>query len=286
MASSEHSVGFEPADRLAQDRDSVRRRFWIKLKQVVAKLPFAEDLLAAYYCAFDRETPRHVQAALLGAIAYFVLPFDFVPDMLPILGFTDDAAVLATAIRMVASHITPEHREAARAALKRGVEHADDRIARQRLALRFCRRAGAGTWARAFFSASHAWNCLNRASRSPSVCALAAVAGLCFRKSSNLARVTASMLCDFSHCSAEGRRCQSCSGADSETSFHFGWNGGFWNVGNFVKNASTNCDELAIAVGVGRPVIGGEHRGHRDGVDLLAFRDQVRIVLRRQLAGR
>ena len=122
MASSEHSAGFEPADRLAQDRDSVRRRFWIKLKQVVAKLPFAEDLLAAYYCAFDRQTPRHVQAALLGAIAYFILPFDFVPDMLPILGFTDDAAVLATAIRMVSSHITSEHREAARAALKRGID--------------------------------------------------------------------------------------------------------------------------------------------------------------------
>jgi uncharacterized membrane protein YkvA (DUF1232 family) len=122
MATSEHSVGFEPADRLAQDRDSVRRRFWIKFKQVAAKLPFAEDLLAAYYCAFDRETPRHVQMALLGALAYFILPFDFMPDMLPILGFTDDAAVLATAIRMVASHITTEHREAARAALKRGVD--------------------------------------------------------------------------------------------------------------------------------------------------------------------
>jgi uncharacterized membrane protein YkvA (DUF1232 family) len=122
MASSEHSTGFEPADRLAQDRDSVRRRFWVKLKQVVARLPFAEDLLAAYYCAFDRETPRHVQVALLGAIAYFILPFDFVPDMLPVLGFTDDAAVLATAIRMVATHITSEHREAARAALKRGID--------------------------------------------------------------------------------------------------------------------------------------------------------------------
>ena len=125
MTTSEHSVGFEPADRLARDRDGVRRRFWIKFKQVVAKLPFAEDLLAAYYCAFDRETPRHVQAALLGALAYFILPFDFMPDMLPILGFTDDAAVLAAAIRMVASNITPEHREAARAALKRGVETAD-----------------------------------------------------------------------------------------------------------------------------------------------------------------
>src|SRR6266704_2147902 len=115
---SEHTVGFEPADRLAKERESVRRRFWIKLKRVVAKLPFAEDLLAAYYCAFDKQTPRHVQAALLGAIAYFILPFDFIPDMLPVLGFTDDAAILATAIRLVAGHITQDHRDAARAALK------------------------------------------------------------------------------------------------------------------------------------------------------------------------
>jgi uncharacterized membrane protein YkvA (DUF1232 family) len=91
------------------------------LKRVAVRLPFAEDLLSAYYCAFDKETLRHVQAALLGAIAYFILPFDFIPDMLPVLGFTDDAAVLATAIRMVAVHIKPEHRDAARAALKRGL---------------------------------------------------------------------------------------------------------------------------------------------------------------------
>ena len=119
---SEHPVGFEPADELAKDRESLRRRFWIKLKRVAAKLPFAEDLLAAYYCAFDGQTPRHVQTALLGAIAYFIMPFDFVTDVLPVLGFTDDAAVLATAIRMVAAHIMPEHREAARAALQRGLD--------------------------------------------------------------------------------------------------------------------------------------------------------------------
>jgi uncharacterized membrane protein YkvA (DUF1232 family) len=119
---TDYSAPFEPADRLAEDRDTLRKRFWLKLKQVAAKLPFVEDLLAAYYCAFDKETPRHVQAALLGAIAYFILPFDVIPDMLPVLGYTDDAAVLATAIRLVASHITDDHREAARAALKRGLE--------------------------------------------------------------------------------------------------------------------------------------------------------------------
>jgi uncharacterized membrane protein YkvA (DUF1232 family) len=46
------------------------------------------------------------------------------PDVLPVLVFTDDAAVVATAIRMVAGHITPEHRDAARAALKRGLDAA------------------------------------------------------------------------------------------------------------------------------------------------------------------
>lgn len=121
---TDFSADFEPADRLAEDRESARKRFWIKLKKVAVQLPFTEDLLAAYYCAFDKQTPRHVQVALLGAIAYFILPFDFIPDMMPVLGFTDDAAVLATAIRLVATHITEDHREAARAALKRGIEEA------------------------------------------------------------------------------------------------------------------------------------------------------------------
>jgi uncharacterized membrane protein YkvA (DUF1232 family) len=122
VMASDDTVHFGPAEKLAKDPERVRKNFWIKIKRVVAKLPFAEDLLAAYYCAFDRQTPRHVQATLLGALAYFILPFDFIPDMLPILGFTDDAAILATALRIVSSHITPEHRDAAKAALERGAD--------------------------------------------------------------------------------------------------------------------------------------------------------------------
>ncbi len=99
------------------DDPSLPRRFWRKFGGVAAHIPFAEDLLAAYYCAFDRATPLQVKGTLLGAIAYFVLPFDAVPDMLPVLGFTDDAAVLMTALKVVSSHITSDHRAAARATL-------------------------------------------------------------------------------------------------------------------------------------------------------------------------
>jgi len=90
-----------------------------KARRVAARLPFAEDLLAAYYCAFDGATPVQVKAALVAALAYFVLPLDAVPDVLPGVGFTDDAAVLLTALRMVAGHLRPEHHAAARVALAR-----------------------------------------------------------------------------------------------------------------------------------------------------------------------
>jgi len=100
-------------EQFARDEEIVRRGFWKKARKVAARLPFAEDLLAAWYCAFDRDTPLQVKAALIGALAYFVLPFDAVPDVLPFLGFADDAAILATALRMVANHLTPAHRAAA-----------------------------------------------------------------------------------------------------------------------------------------------------------------------------
>ena len=105
--------------RLVADEAELRRRFWKKLKGLVARLPFAEDLIAAHYCAFDRQTPLHVKAVLVGALAYFVVPVDFIPDVLPIIGYSDDAAVLAAAIKLVSSHITSDHREAAQQTLAR-----------------------------------------------------------------------------------------------------------------------------------------------------------------------
>lgn len=94
--------------------------FWSKFRRFARRLPFAEDLLTAYYTATDRQTPRAVRATLIAALAYFVLPTDAIPDVLVGMGFTDDAAVLAAAIRTVAAHIRPAHRERARQTLHRG----------------------------------------------------------------------------------------------------------------------------------------------------------------------
>ena len=107
------------SDRTTLDGNdsALRDKLWRKLAEVAAQIPFVEDLMAAYYCAFDNKTPAQVKATLFAAIAYFVLPFDAIPDMLPVIGFTDDAAVLVIATKLVSDHILPVHRELARAAL-------------------------------------------------------------------------------------------------------------------------------------------------------------------------
>jgi uncharacterized membrane protein YkvA (DUF1232 family) len=101
------------------DEARVKAKFFPKLARVVAHVPFAEDLVAAYYCAFDRATPMRAKGILVGALAYFILPLDAVPDLLLGFGFTDDLAVLLAAFNVVRVHLNEEHRRRAREMLAR-----------------------------------------------------------------------------------------------------------------------------------------------------------------------
>lgn len=102
-------MGMTPSDEA-----NVKIGFWPKIAANLHRVPFAGDVLAAYYCAFDPATPLKVKGTLFGALAYFILPFDVIPDFLIGVGFTDDLAVLVTAITLVRSHITDAHRQKAR----------------------------------------------------------------------------------------------------------------------------------------------------------------------------
>lgn len=96
------------------DEQGVKQGFWAKIAANLHRVPFADEALAAWYCAFDPATPVKVKATLLGALAYFILPFDVIPDVLIGIGFTDDLAVLVTAITLTRGHITEGHRQQAR----------------------------------------------------------------------------------------------------------------------------------------------------------------------------
>src|SRR5690606_8335716 len=66
---------------MARNEKTVDEGFWKKMVRVAGKIPFAEEAAAAWYCARDPETPMRVRATLLAALAYFVMPVDFIPDI-------------------------------------------------------------------------------------------------------------------------------------------------------------------------------------------------------------
>ncbi len=105
----------------------IRAKFWPTVKKALRTIPFMDEVVAAYFAMLDPQTPIQARLTLIGALAYFVLPFDFVPDIIFGVGFLDDATILAAAIASVRSSITQDHREAARKALAEGSDDAESK---------------------------------------------------------------------------------------------------------------------------------------------------------------
>jgi uncharacterized membrane protein YkvA (DUF1232 family) len=99
----------------ARNEQVVRERFVVKAKRYLRYLPLAQETVAMYFCMLDPATPLWVKGTVAAALAYFILPFDAIPDLMPVFGFSDDAGVLAAALTAVASHVTDEHRARAKA---------------------------------------------------------------------------------------------------------------------------------------------------------------------------
>ena len=117
--------GFDLGDYETQEK-MVRDGLWTKLRRAVGSIDFAREAVAAWYCARDPATPARVKAILVGALAYFILPTDVIPDVLLGLGFTDDAAVFWAAWKAVSGHITDDHRVQADAAFDRRKIESED----------------------------------------------------------------------------------------------------------------------------------------------------------------
>lgn len=97
-----------------ENEATVEIGFMDKVRKCMGKLTFLPNAVAMYYCATDPKTSPPVKAVLYGALAYFVLPLDFINDAVSGVGFMDDAIVIGSALKMCSSYITDEHRDKAR----------------------------------------------------------------------------------------------------------------------------------------------------------------------------
>ena len=97
----------------------VRKGFWPKIRRTAARIPFAGQALSVWFAARDPETPAAAKGLMLGALAYFVLPVDAIPDIFAVVGFTDDAAVFAALLATLGANIKRRHKDQADEALDR-----------------------------------------------------------------------------------------------------------------------------------------------------------------------
>ncbi|USD53088.1 DUF1232 domain-containing protein [Vibrio sp. SCSIO 43153] len=111
---SVNSASDDVLDQTMQAPDE--KTFWRKMKNSVKKA--GEEIavmgIKSWLAMADSNTSVRHKALLGGALAYFVLPTDMVPDVLAGVGFTDDMAALTLAANSVGNAITDEHEEQAR----------------------------------------------------------------------------------------------------------------------------------------------------------------------------
>lgn len=77
-------------------------------------MPFVETAVSMYYCAMDSETPAWVKVTIFAALAYFIMPFDAIPDFIVGVGYADDGIAIAGAFGSVKYYVTAEHKRKAR----------------------------------------------------------------------------------------------------------------------------------------------------------------------------
>lgn len=77
-------------------------------------LRFLPKLMTIFYCMQDKDTPKFVKLALMGALGYVILPLDVISDVFIGIGWLDDAAVIAAALRFAGAYVKPEHIEKVR----------------------------------------------------------------------------------------------------------------------------------------------------------------------------
>lgn len=98
----------------AKKEEYVKEGFLKKIKKHAAKIPFAKDAVTMYFCAIDSNTPLSARIIAMGALAYILLPFDAIPDVILALGYTDDAAAFWAAYKIISVHVTDVHRQKAK----------------------------------------------------------------------------------------------------------------------------------------------------------------------------
>jgi uncharacterized membrane protein YkvA (DUF1232 family) len=100
-------AGKSPTPIIDVEDPSVGHAFWDKLARYAksAGRVVVERALRLYYASQDPATPPWARRAIYAGLAYFILPLDLIPDFVPVVGYSDDAATLLMTLAFVSTYV-------------------------------------------------------------------------------------------------------------------------------------------------------------------------------------
>ncbi|MEN8192197.1 MAG: YkvA family protein [Bacteroidota bacterium] len=94
-------------EKVKEATEIVEEKLWIKLEKAGSKISFAKDLIALYKYLVDNAVSWHRKAIVVGALIYFIVPIDAIPDLAPLFGYMDDLGVIMATLKFLGSELIP-----------------------------------------------------------------------------------------------------------------------------------------------------------------------------------
>ena len=99
------SSEYETNEKYDEGKEYIDENFWSKIERVGSKLSFTKDLKALYNYFVDPSISWYRKSIVVGALVYFIVPIDSIPDIAPLIGYLDDLGVITATIKFLGSEL-------------------------------------------------------------------------------------------------------------------------------------------------------------------------------------
>lgn len=97
---------YESTEKYNEGKEYIEENFWEKVERVGRKLSFTKDIKALYNYFTDNSISWYRKSIVVGALIYFIMPIDSIPDIAPLIGYLDDLGVITATIKFLGSELT------------------------------------------------------------------------------------------------------------------------------------------------------------------------------------
>jgi uncharacterized membrane protein YkvA (DUF1232 family) len=103
----EYQQEFDTAEKVEEGAEYVEENLWTKVERIGKKISFAKDIKALYNYMTDPSVAWYRKSIVIGALVYFIMPIDSIPDLAPLIGYLDDLGVITAVLKYMGSELIP-----------------------------------------------------------------------------------------------------------------------------------------------------------------------------------